>query len=98
MADRVEARAMLVGRGNGTTPERIESLRRQAHELERQRPGIPTRVFSELVINKATARSPPKPNPRRKQRRLVTTPKAALAHPSQQGAFGLEESPVVIKG
>ena len=82
MADddrRVEARLGLVGRGAGTTPERIAELEARARELGRLNKAKPTKSFGALVNTQAKPESEQKkPDRRRKERTLTATPRPGL--------------------
>ena len=58
VSDRVEPKQMLVGRGMGTTPERLEEIQRRAKELERLRPAKPSRAFASLMTPQPKTESP----------------------------------------
>lgn len=104
MADddwRVEARLNLLGRGSGTTPERIAELEARAKELDKLNKTKPATAFGSLI--KATpepASNKPPPRPK-KERKLTATPKPGLVHPRQRETFGREDESgddVILKG
>jgi hypothetical protein len=105
MADddrRVEARLGLVGRGAGTTPERIAELEARARELGRLSKAKPTKSFGALVnVQPPVSPEKKKPARQRKERTLSATPRPGLAHPGQRETFGREDvkdDTVVLKG
>jgi hypothetical protein len=99
MADddiRVETRLNLVGRGSGTTPERIAELEARAKDMDRMR-RKPTPGFGALI--KVDAEPEKKPARPRKERKLTATPKPGMVHPKQRETFGRnDDDDVIIKG
>lgn len=111
MADddrRVEPRTVLVGRGSGTTPERIDEIRRRAREVEKLGRNKPFRRFSTVIDGLAGNRQKGKEGkeePSEKEEKLGTQPKTGprpgLLHPAQRDIYGREQGakePVIIKG
>ncbi|MBI3180321.1 MAG: hypothetical protein HYZ27_11710 [Deltaproteobacteria bacterium] len=99
---RVEPRERLVGRGIGTTPERIDELRQQADAAARTTRKKPERSFAQVIDGAGQAAATPV-TPKEKRRRALPKkgPRPSLAHPSQRDAYGREdesEEPVVVKG
>lgn len=100
---RVEPKGMLVGRGMGTTPERIDELRRRADEIaksDRPKPAVP---FARVLALRAKGAKEPEPSAKEKRRRALPKkgPKPALVHPSQRETFGRsadDDDDIVIKG
>jgi hypothetical protein len=103
MADddrRVETRLGLIGRGSGTTPERVAELQARQREVDKVNKAKPTKSFGALVNTQATPEADKKPA-RAKKERTLTKPKHGLAHPSQRETFGREDAKddtVVLKG
>lgn len=105
MADddrRVEARLGLIGRGAGTTPERIAELEARARELDKLNKAKPTKSFAAMVNTQAKPEDDKKKPARKKtERELKSTPRPGLAHPGQRQTFGREDAKddtVVLKG
>lgn len=104
MADddrRVETRLALLGRGSGTTPERIAELEARARESEKLHRAKPTKSFAAMVNTQAKPEAEKKPARAKKERELKSTPRPGLAHPSQRETFGREDAKddtVVLKG
>ena len=99
---RVEARLVMIGRGMGTSPERIRDLEQQQREIEKQNPPTPEEAFSKVLSrgHPSHARIPTK-------KELATQalpqkgPRPALSHPAQRKTFGRDPSPtesIVLKG
>jgi hypothetical protein len=107
MADddrRVEAKETLVGRGCGTTPERIAEIERRAAEVEKLGRPEPVKSFAEVMGEKG-AEAEGEEELSEKETRLRALPKKgprpALVHPSQREVCGREdeeEDPVILKG
>jgi hypothetical protein len=100
---RVEPKSMLVGRGLGTTPERIEELRRQAEEIAKARRPKPVVPFDRVLAEGAQGAQKAEPSAKERRRRALAKkgPKPALLHPSQRKTYGRSDNsdePVVIKG
>jgi len=100
---RVEAKGMLVGRGMGTTPERIDELRRRADEIAKTNRPPPAVPFDRVLALRAKDAKEPDPSAKEKRRRALPKkgPKPALRHPSQRETFGRagqDQDDVVIKG
>ena len=107
MADdrRVEPKPMLVGRGSGTTPERIEQLRKQADDRARATRKPPSQPFSAVL---AKGRDKPDSEPESEaeeesQDELPEKgPRPGLVHPSQKESYGREgkegKDVVILKG
>lgn len=104
MADddrRVEARVGLLGRGSGTTPERIAELEARAREADKANRAKPTKSFGSLMNTQATPAPEKKPARAKKERELKSTPRPGLAHPGQRETFGRQDAKddtVVLKG
>ncbi len=104
MADddrRVEARLGLIGRGAGTTPERIAELEARARELDKLNKAKPTKSFAAMVNTQAKPEEEKKPARKKTERELKSTPRPGLAHPGQRQTFGREDAKddtVVLKG
>jgi hypothetical protein len=107
MADddrRVEARLNLVGRGSGTTPERIAELQARAREVEKLS-RKPSKSFGALV-NSVQPTEPSEDEKKRtrgkKASELAKKPRPGLAHPGQRQTFGRDDEKshesIVIKG
>ncbi|MEE8408103.1 MAG: hypothetical protein V3T05_00730 [Myxococcota bacterium] len=101
---RVEPRTSLVGRGIGTTPERIHEIQRRALEIEKLDRAKPTREFSAVMADVA-AGMPDEDELTEKEKKQRALPKKGprpgLVHPSQRDVYGREdgeEDPVVLKG
>lgn len=104
---RVELRIGLVGRGLGTTPERINELQRRALEAQKLDPVKPTREFSEVMADAATD-GPDEEKLSEKEQKTRALPKKGprpgLVHPAQRSVYGREreedeeEDPVILKG
>jgi len=97
---RVESRLAGIGRGFSSTPERIETLRKQAEKLERTRQGPPAKAFGAVLGAK---RGEPKEEPvesEDEEKVLPRGPRPALSHPKQQERFGRSKSKgnVILKG
>lgn len=100
---RVEARPTLVGRGSGTTPERIADLQRQAEQSEKLHRAKPTKPFAEVMAKGRKAAPEPQLSEKEKRRQALpkSGPRLSLVHPSQRGVYGREEEAeeaVVLKG
>lgn len=108
MADddrRVEARLGLVGRGSGTTPERIAELAQRQRELDKADKKKPAKAFGEHLAGGAAKAQPARTatidGRKPRVRELKKTPRPGLVHPAQKEAFGREdeaEDPVILKG
>ncbi len=99
---RVEAKPTLVGRGSGTTPERIAEIQQRAAELERLGRRAPERSFAE-VMGQTSLESDEEPSEKEKKRRALPKkgPRPALVHPSQREVMGRgdeDDDPVILKG
>jgi hypothetical protein len=101
MADddwRVEARLNLLGRGSGTTPERIKELEARAKELDKLNKK-PSTAFGALIKAEPAPTNAKPPARKMKERKLTATPKPGLVHPKQRDTFGREdEDDVILKG
>ena len=94
---------MLVGRGLGTTPERIDELRRRAEEIARSNRPKPAVPFEKVLALAANGAEKAAPSAKEKRRRALPKkgPKPALLHPSQRKTYGRDgdgDESVVIKG
>jgi hypothetical protein len=107
MADddrRIEAKGTLVGRGSGTTPERIAEIQRRAEQVEKLGRPPPTRSFGDIMEAKGAApEGEEELSEKEKRRRALPKrgPRPALVHPAQREVYGREEEEeetVILKG
>lgn len=86
----------LLGRGSGTTPERIAELEARAREMDKLG-RKPTTSFGALL--KTEPEPEKKPARQKKERKLSATPKPGMTHPKQRETFGRnDDDDVIIKG
>ena len=94
---RVEAKTLLIGMGLGTTPERIEELKRRIKESEKLTPKTPSQPFSS-VLSKQTAAKPQSRKEQQTQRLPKKGPRPKMVHPSQRELLERDHDPIVLKG
>lgn len=100
MADderRVEPRAVLVGRGMSSTPERIQEIYERAKSLEKAQRKKPEQPFAAVLAkNVKISEKKSEQEPTKKK-----MPKRGVAHPALKKVYGrqdIRDEDVVIKG
>lgn len=99
---RVEPRTVLVGRGSGTTPQRIEALRERQAMLEKSRRPAPKKAFAAVLgARKPSSEDEAPEEGASPAPKAAEAPRPGLQHPSLRETFGRDKTPsvrVIIKG